>query len=181
MMIREHEVIKDIKIIENFRADDHRGSFVKIYNDQSYEENGIKMPIQEIFYSVSQKNVIRGMHFQTPPHNHDKLVHVIAGRVMDAIVDLRKGSPTYQKCISIMLQGDTRQAVYIPSGFAHGFLSLEDNTVMMYMVSRGYAAECDMGIRWDSVGMQWNVEKPIISDRDSQFSAMQEYESPFRL
>ncbi len=180
-MIREHELIKDIKIIENFQADDRRGSFVKIYNDESYASDRIVMPIREIFYSVSQKNVIRGMHFQTPPHDHDKLVHVIAGRVVDVIVDLRKDSPTYHKCISIMLQGNTKQAVYIPSGFAHGFLSLEDNTVMMYMVSQGYAAECDMGIRWDSVGMQWNVENPIISDRDNHFVSMQEYESPFRL
>lgn len=179
MTVREHEIIKEIKMIDNFNADDERGEFVKIYNDDAFNDCGIQMQIQEIFYSVSHKNVIRGMHFQTPPYDHDKLVHIIAGSVKDVIVDLRKDSPTYQQSICIELSAEKKQAVYIPSGFAHGFLCLEDNTVMMYMVSEGYAAAHDAGIRWNSIDMDWNVENPIISKRDSKFVSLKEYPSPF--
>lgn len=179
MTVREHTMIKEIKIIDNFNADDDRGAFVKIYNDDAFMDYGIQMQIQEIFYSVSRKNVIRGMHFQTAPYDHDKLVHIIAGKVKDVIVDLRKDSPTYQKSICIELSATKKQAVYIPRGFAHGFLSLEDNTIMMYMVSEGYAAAHDAGIRWDSIDMDWNVSNPIVSKRDSEFVSLKEYQSPF--
>lgn len=179
MKVKEHEDIKDIKIIDNFNAGDNRGEFVKIYNDDVFNDCGIQMQIQEIFYSVSHKNVIRGMHFQIPPYDHDKLVHIIAGSVKDVIVDLRKESATYQKSICIELNAGKKQAVYIPRGFAHGFMSLEDNTVMMYMVSEGYSATHDAGIRWNSIDMDWDAENPVLSKRDSEFSSLKEYQSPF--
>lgn len=174
-----HEIFSDIKIINNFSAIDYRGEFTKIYNENEFIAENIQMKVKEIFYSVSHKNVIRGMHFQIPPYAHDKLIHVISGRVKDVIVDLRKNSENYLKYIELELSGENKQAIYIPKGFAHGFQCLEENTVMMYMVSEGYVPDSDAGIRWDSFGMDWKTDNPIISEKDNNLPKIEEYNSPF--
>ncbi len=179
MDCREHEVFRDIKIIDNYRVVDERGDFIKIYNKELYRGFGIKTEIKEVFYSVSNRNVIRGMHFQTPPYGQDKIVHVLSGSVEDVIVDLRKGSRTYQQHIHIKLLADKPQSIYIPEGFAHGFRALEDYTVMEYLVSCGYHKENDCGIRWDSIGYDWQVEHAVISERDRSFPAMGDYHTMF--
>lgn len=179
MKAYSHEVIKDIIVLENFLASDTRGEFIKIYNKDFFEANNINFIPKEIFYSKSCKNVIRGMHFQLPPYEQAKLVHVISGCVEDVIVDLRKSSNTYGKSISIRLQAKDNLAIYIPSGFAHGFLATENNTAMMYIVDQVYSGESDAGIKWDTVGKKWNVDNPIISDRDSKFVALSDFRSPF--
>ena len=120
MRITQHWKFEDIKIIDLFSALDYRGEFIKIYNDNIYRKLGINMDIRESFYSLSHKNVIRGLHFQMPPHAHNKLVHVIHGSVLDVVVDLRKQSSYYKKAVSIELTDKEPRAIYIPQGFAHG-------------------------------------------------------------
>ncbi|MDD3716680.1 MAG: dTDP-4-dehydrorhamnose 3,5-epimerase family protein [Candidatus Marinimicrobia bacterium] len=161
------------------RFEDLRGSFTKLYGQKIFRNLGIDTELREVYYSVSARNVIRGMHFQEPPAHHGKLVTVACGSVRDVILDLRKNSPTYGKTADILLSGKKAEAFYIPPGFAHGFLSLEDNTLMQYLVSSEHCPEHDKGIRWDSIPFDWGVAKPLLSERDLHLPPFREFESPF--
>uniref|UniRef100_UPI0035632619 dTDP-4-dehydrorhamnose 3,5-epimerase family protein n=1 Tax=Ilyobacter sp. TaxID=3100343 RepID=UPI0035632619 len=108
--------LKGVFIIETFHAEDERGSFTKTYNKKFFKENKLCSKFKESYYSVSKKDVIRGMHFQLPPHDHEKLVYVIKGKIIDVILDLRKKSETYGKYISIELSEENRHSIYIPKG-----------------------------------------------------------------
>lgn len=178
MKIIETE-FQGVSIIENFYQSDMRGNFVKLYNETQFRKVGMDIQLKEIYYSTSQKDVIRGMHFQLPPHEHAKIVHVIKGSVTDVLVDLRKGSPHYRKVMEIYLTENKPQSVFIPKGLAHGFKCLEDNTVMLYQVTSGYSSAHDTGIAWDSIGYDWNIANPIISERDAGFISLKEFDSPF--
>lgn len=168
-----------VYIIDNFYQSDVRGNFVKLYNQEAFHEMGLDVELREIYYSTSQKGVIRGMHFQLPPHEHDKIVHVIKGSVMDVLVDLRKTSLHFKKVLEIHLTGDQPKSIFIPRGIAHGFKCLEDDTVMLYQVTSGYHPECDTGIAWNSIEYDWAVADPIISERDNSLISLKEFESPF--
>lgn len=170
---------EDIKVIESNHAMDERGSFTKIFNEAEFLSMGLQTEYKETYFSISHKDVIRGMHFQIPPYDHEKLVHVIAGAIVDVIVDLRKESPNYKKYIAIPLTAERRQSIYIPKGFAHGFKSLEDNTVMLYQVASGYQPNSDSGIAYDSIGFDWEIDMPILSKRDLEFVGLEEFISPF--
>jgi len=172
-------MLEQPKLMDIFHNGDVRGSFTKIFNAEQFEKLGFQTEYKEIYYSTSQKDVIRGMHFQVPPYDHEKLVHVISGSIIDVLVDLRKESPDFGKCMEFSLSAEKKQALYIPKGFAHGFRSLEDNTMMLYIVSTGYNAQCDKGIAYDSIGYDWGVDNPILSDRDKTFSRLEEFVSPF--
>lgn len=172
-------LINGVYVIENFNADDNRGSFIKIVNEEEFAKNGLSCDFREQYYSISKKNVIRGMHFQLPPCDHVKLVHVIKGKVLDVILDIRKNSKTYGKAISFELNSEERKSIYIPSGCAHGFKSMEDDTIMLYNVTTVYNKEADCGILWDSIGFDWDIENPIISSRDLSFSKLENFDSPF--
>jgi len=125
--------------------------------------------------------VVRGMHFQRPPFEHSKLVYVINGSILDVVLDIRKGSKTYGKFFSIELNENENTSLYIPVGFAHGFKALEDNTLMLYNVSGVYNRECDQGIKWDSIGFNWNISNPVLSDRDRTFIPLSDFETPFHI
>lgn len=168
-----------VYIIDNFYQYDIRGNFIKLYNEDQFQELGIDMQLKEIYYSTSQKDVIRGMHFQLPPHEHAKIVHVLKGSVTDVLVDLRRESPHYQKVLEIPLTGNKPRSVFIPKGIAHGFKALENDTVMIYQVTSGYSPAHDMGIAWGSIGYDWQITDPIISERDAGFITLKEFESPF--
>lgn len=170
---------KDVKIIEYFYSFDIRGSFIKLYNETEFEKHGLCTHFSEEYYSVSHKDTIRRMHFQTPPYQHAKLIHVIRGSVVDVIIDLRKDSPDYKKFIAIQLSGNKPKSIYIPEGFAHGFKCLEDNTIMIYNTSTVYNSESDSGILYESIGYDWNVDDPILSERDKTFCTLEEFDSPF--
>ncbi len=170
--------IPDVKLIKNFKAFDHRGSFTKVFNTHNFIKYGLPTTFDEIYYSISHSNVIRGMHFQKPPMDHDKIVFVISGSIIDVAVDLRINSPTYGEYVALSLQSD-ETSVYIPKGFAHGFKSLEDNTVVVYLVGSIYSQLYDSGIKWDSFGFDWNIQNPIISERDSKFPLLKNFNSPF--
>lgn len=178
MKIIETE-FQGVYIIENFYQFDIRGNFVKLYNQDAFREMGLDIELREIYYSTSQKDVIRGMHFQLPPYEHDKIVHVIKGNVTDVLVDLRKKSPHFKKVLEIHLTGNKPRSVFIPKGIAHGFKCMENNTVMLYQVTSGYQRSHDTGIAWNSIGYDWNITDPIISERDTNFISLKEFESPF--
>lgn len=177
-------VIKDLKLIGTKEitlsvAIDYRGSFTKIYHEGLYREAGIDFQLKEQFISVSSKDVVRGMHFQLPPYDCDKLVTVLEGAVLDVILDLRASSPTYLQTEQIELRGDRPKAILVPRGVAHGFLALEDHSMMLYNVSSVYAPHSDTGIRWDSFGFIWPTVKPVISNRDMELPTLDEFQTPF--
>lgn len=158
---------------------DDRGLFIKTYHKKIFEENGLEIDFRESFFSISKKNVIRGMHFQLPPDDHVKLVYCAYGKVLDVVVDIRNNSPTYGKFFFVELTEDNGNILYIPKGFAHGFKSLTDNSVVVYMTTKEYSPENDTGIRWDSFGFNWQVDNPILSERDKKFLPLSEFRSPF--
>jgi dTDP-4-dehydrorhamnose 3,5-epimerase len=124
--------------------------------------------------------VLRGLHFQTPPHEHAKLVTCILGRVWDVALDLRQASPTYGQHFSIELGQQEPCALYLPPGFAHGYLALEEPATMVYCVASEYAPNHDAGIRWDSAGIPWPIgSPPIVSPRDDALPAFKDFHSPF--
>jgi dTDP-4-dehydrorhamnose 3,5-epimerase len=158
---------------------DARGSFRKTWHPELLARHGIRMPLAEEFYSVSERDVLRGMHFQTPPHDHEKLVYCAAGKVLDVVLDLRRLSPTYGKTWSWELSPENGHLIYIPRGFAHGFLSLLPGSVMVYKTSTLHAPDHDAGVRWDSFGFEWPVAAPILSPRDQEHPQFTAFVSPF--
>lgn len=178
-MLRFEELnIKGCFEIQNFFAEDDRGCFVKTYHADTLLKNKLDFEIRESYYSISRKDVIRGMHFQLPPHDHHKMVYCLKGRVLDVILDLRKSSSTYLQLASLELE-EKKSSVFIPKGCAHGFLSLEDESIMVYNVSTVYAQEADSGIAWNSFGFNWPVQDPVLSKRDQEFIQLKAFESPF--
>jgi len=161
--------------IINSKFEDHRGSFVKTFNKEIFYENGLNYDFKESFYSVSKQNVLRGMHFQLPPHDHAKLVYVVDGDVLDVVLDIRKGSPTYGSYFSTRLSSKNAKSLYIDKGFAHGFLTLSTSATVVYLTSTGHAPKYDAGVRWDSFGFDWNgIQNPVTSIRDSSFDALKD-------
>ena len=158
---------------------DVRGAFIKTYHKESFEEIGLEFDLAEQYFSTSKKGVIRGMHFQLPPYAHAKLVYCITGGVLDVLVDLRKGSPTFGQYDCFELSAEKHNILYMPVGLAHGFRALSDDVIMLYNVSTTYHKEEDTGIRWDSFGFDWKVENPVLSGRDLSFQSLHEFVSPF--
>jgi dTDP-4-dehydrorhamnose 3,5-epimerase len=158
---------------------DERGFFIKTFHRDVFEYNGLETNFVEEYYSFSHKGVLRGLHFQLPPMDHVKLVYCVYGRVLDVIVDLRVGSPTYGDFEIFELSDEQANMVYIPKGLAHGFYVLSESAIMMYKVSTVYSPEHDTGILWNSIGIPWPDEKPIISKRDSEFLAFKDFKSHF--
>jgi dTDP-4-dehydrorhamnose 3,5-epimerase len=163
-----------VLLLENFVSEDKRGTFVKTFHSGVFQEKGLAVSFCESYYSVSQNNVLRGMHFQLPPHDHDKLVYVTQGKILDVVVDLRTSSSSYLQHIALEVN-EHNNAVYIPRGCAHGFLTLSETATVVYNVTSVYNPDADAGIRWDSIGYEWPVNSPVISDRDSKFLTMSEF------
>jgi len=171
--------ISGLMILKNPIFKDIRGFFQKIFSFNEFENNNLNVDFKEFYYSVSHKNVIRGMHFQTPPYEHSKLVFVNQGSVIDVVVDLRKLSPTYGKYFSIELTDSNEVALYIPIGLAHGFCSKMDNTIVNYLQTTVYSQKNDKGVLYNSFGFDWQIEHPILSDRDLTFQSFHHFKTPF--
>ena len=169
------------KLITGELAMDKRGSFFKPYNYENLLKMGIKFDVQEVFYSVSRKGVIRGMHFQKHPAEQEKIVTVIKGSVMDVILDLRTDSEYFGKFITICLKEDDGCSVLVPKGTAHGFLGLDSENIVLYLADASYSRENEDGIRYDSFGYDWGIIEPILSKRDLSFRGFDEFISPFRM
>jgi dTDP-4-dehydrorhamnose 3,5-epimerase len=159
--------------------DDPRGRFLKFYHDGQFAEKAFNFKPAEEFLSISHRGVIRGMHCQLPPVEQHKLVYCLSGRILDVILDLRVGSPTFRQWFSVELAGNAPKLLLIPAGIAHGFLSLEDDSTVLYCVTSVHDPARDGGVRWDSFGMNWPCDNPIISERDSKLPDAAAFKSPF--
>jgi len=158
---------------------DERGCFVKTFHRDVFRAHGLVTEFAEEYYSSSRRGVIRGLHFQTPPHEHTKIVYCVSGSVTDAVVDLRKGSPAFGQHVLLELSADKANMVYLPPGVAHGFCVRSETALLMYKVTTVYAPHHDAGIRWNSAGIPWDVREPILSPRDLSFPTFADFASPF--
>ena len=159
--------------------DDERGKFIKVFHENLFIAQGLQAQFVEEYYSVSFKNVIRGLHFQLPPMDHVKVVYCVEGEVMDVVVDLRVDSPTFGRYALFELSSTKANSIYIPKGMAHGFCALSEKAIMVYKVSTVYSPIHDAGILWDSVGIPWPAVDPVLSMRDQGFPKFEHFESPF--
>lgn len=175
------EPLPGVKILRPFVFEDERGCFVKPFHEGQLAGHGISMTVREEFFSTSGAGVLRGMHFQVPPQAHQKLVYCITGRVLDVVLDLRRSSSTFGQAAGFELSAANRHVVHIPVGFAHGFLSVEDGSCLVYKTDAVHALDCDAGIRWDSFGYDWPLDgkAPAVSARDIAHPAFAEFVSPF--
>lgn len=171
--------IQDLKILEPKIFEDIRGQFVKTFTDEFFKLQGLDINIKETYYSISHKNVIRGMHFQIPPDEHIKLVYVPQGEIIDVVLDIRKNSPSYGKFFEIKLSAENRKVLIIPKGLAHGFKSLKNNTNVTYMQTSCYSPNNDKGINYNSFGFDWKCSNPKLSDRDLSFPSLNDFITPF--
>jgi dTDP-4-dehydrorhamnose 3,5-epimerase len=159
--------------------EDERGLFTKTFHQETFEISNLDTHFTEEYFSRSKKNVIRGMHFQLPPEECTKIVYCVAGEVVDVVLDLRVGSPTYGKHEIFNLNDQLANILYIPIGLAHGFWTKSETAIVMYKVSKSYSPACDAGIRWDSVEIPWPTKIPILSKRDREFTSFDDFKSPF--
>lgn len=162
---------------------DSRGYFLESFNQRVFDE---LLGVEDYTFvqdneSMSSRNVLRGLHFQAPPYDQGKLVRVIRGQVLDVVVDIRRSSDTYGHHFSIKLDGDKKQMLWIPPGMAHGFASLEDQTIFAYKCTKYYEPSSEGCIYWNDkgLGIQWEVENPIISEKDLNGMAFKDFISPF--
>ena len=152
---------------------------MKTFHEPTFEELGLASHFAEQYYSISGRGVLRGLHFQTPPYDHDKLITCLGGEILDVALDLRKDSPTYGRHVMVTLSAATSSQIYIPRGFAHGFYVLSDEAVVLYDVTSAYAPDNDKGVLWSSAGIPWPDDSPVLSERDMTFPAFQEFDTPF--
>lgn len=163
---------------------DERGFFCETYNEKLFAENGITIDFVQDNHSFSaSQGVLRGLHFQTPPVAQDKLVRVTRGRVFDVLVDVRLGSVTYKKWIGVEVSAEKWNQVFVPKGFLHGFVTLEDNTEFLYKVSAAFAPECDRSVRFDDpeIGIEWPlpIDQIQLSSKDKNAPLLAEIETGF--
>lgn len=160
---------------------DGRGYFFESFNALQAQTAGIPCAFVQDNQSLSSRGVLRGLHFQAPPYAQAKLVRVVSGSVNDVVVDIRKSSPTYGKHYTAHLSADNFRMLFVPEGFAHGFETLEDNTIFQYKCSGYYHKESEGGLRWNdpTLGIQWELDSPLVSDKDQVLPLWEAFESPF--
>ncbi|WP_395392889.1 dTDP-4-dehydrorhamnose 3,5-epimerase [Novosphingobium sp. BL-8A] len=172
-----------VQLIRSKRHGDTRGWFTEVYSEPKFTTLGITCTFVQDNHSLSVPAfTLRGLHFQTPPKGQDKLVRCIRGRIFDVAVDIRKGSPTYGHWVGAELSAENGHQLFIPIGFAHGFMTLEPDCEVTYKCSDIYAPDHDGGIRWDSVGIDWPLPDgtaPELSAKDKVQPTLAEFDSPF--
>jgi len=172
------ELLPQAWLVKLARIGDLRGVFVKTLSKSMLDKIGCQFELREEYYSESKKDVIRGMHFQTPPHDHVKIIYCVSGSVLDVLLDLRPG-PTYGKSCSTMLESSAPSLLIVPKGVAHGFRSLTDDALLVYKTSSEYSPEHDTGILWNSFKFDWGLDNPILSDRDTNQCNFKDFTTPF--
>ncbi|PTS92087.1 dTDP-4-dehydrorhamnose 3,5-epimerase [Pedobacter sp. HMWF019] len=177
--------IADLLVIEPKVWKDNRGYFYESYNARILAEAGVDVSFVQDNQSFSQKGTLRGLHAQKAPFAQGKLVRVLQGKVLDVAVDIRRNSPTYGQHYSIELSGENHKQLWVPPGFLHGFLTLEDNTIFTYKVSNYYDKESEIGVIWNDpdLNIEWSREIPeaelLLSDKDLVLPAFKDLKSPF--
>ena len=173
--------IEGLLIIEPIIFHDSRGCFLESWNQKKFNELGINENFVQDNQSISSKGVLRGLHFQNPPFAQAKLVSVIKGAVIDVAVDLRLNSKTYGMHCSVLLNSDNHKLFFIPKGFAHGFITLEDNTIFSYKCSDFYNKDSEESLIWNDkdLAIDWQITNPIVSEKDSNAKYFKDYKSKF--
>jgi dTDP-4-dehydrorhamnose 3,5-epimerase len=179
MKIIETE-LDGVVVIEPNVFNDQRGYFFETYNQNRYQEAGIKSNFVQDNLSFSKKGTLRGMHYQHP-HDQAKLVQVIQGEVFDVVVDIRRESPTFGKWIGQNISDENKQQIFVPEGFAHGFCVLSETALFHYKCSDFYAPECEGGIHWSDpdVAIDWPLDSPMVSEKDGAFSRLKDIAKDF--
>jgi dTDP-4-dehydrorhamnose 3,5-epimerase len=173
-----HTLIDGVKLLSPYLHSDERGQFCKTFHREQFQRLGFDFVPREQFFSISKQKVLRGIHFQLPPHDSAKLVFCAAGSVLDVVVDLRK-SRKPGAVFSRKLDALSREMIFIPKGCAHGFLALEDNSMVFYLADAIHVPSHDEGILWKSIDFDWGLDAPILSKRDAGFMPLDEFRSPF--
>ncbi|HPK04660.1 MAG TPA: dTDP-4-dehydrorhamnose 3,5-epimerase [Bacteroidales bacterium] len=173
--------IPDVLIIKPVVFRDERGYFFESFHSERYREAGIDFAFVQDNESKSQKGVLRGLHLQKPPFAQGKLIRVVKGAVLDVVVDVRRNSPYYGKWVSTILTEENKWMFWVPPGFAHGFLTLENDTVFFYKCTAFYNKGSEMAIRWNDpqLAINWGIEDPILSEKDKNSPFFSEFISPF--
>jgi dTDP-4-dehydrorhamnose 3,5-epimerase len=171
-------------IIEPRVFPDGRGFFMEFYNRDEFAQNGLTEPFVQDNHSRSRKGVVRGLHYQIKPAPMGKLVKCASGSIFDAGVDVRKGSPTFGKWYGEILTGDNHKMLYLPPGFAHGFLALDDNTEVIYACTNVYSPESERALLWNdpAVGIKWPLDKAgkvVVSDKDARSPGLKDADTNF--
>ena len=171
-MIFTETSLKGAFLIEPERLEDERGFFARTWCQREFEAHGLNSRLVQCNISFNKKmGTLRGMHYQVAPYEEARLVRCTQGAIYDVIIDLRPESSTFKQYIAAVLTAQNRTMLYVPEGFAHGFLTLEDNTEVFYQMSEFYAPEYARGVRWNdpAFGIQWPAEVQVISDRDQNY------------
>jgi len=171
-MIFHETKLQGAYLVDAERIADERGFFARSFCREEFRKYGLEDSVAQCNISFNaKKHTLRGLHYQIAPYEEAKLVRCTRGKIYDVIVDLRAGSPTFRQWYAAELSGENRRMLYIPPGFAHGLLTLEDNTEVFYTMFNFYSPDHARGIRWNdpAIGIQWPVERPVISERDRSF------------
>lgn len=172
-----------ILLLNPNRFKDRRGFFAETYNRKKYVEMGIDIDFVQDNHSISRDiGTLRGMHFQAPPHAQGKLVRCGHGALFDVVVDIRRGSQTYGQWLGYKLSAENGHQLYVPIGFAHGFVTLEPDSEIVYKCSDYYAPETEGSLRWEDpdIGIEWPLQgNPILSEKDAIAPLLKDFESPF--
>ncbi len=182
MNIKKTPIQGLLELQPNILKDD-RGYFLESWNKEELNNKGFKFNFVQDNQSYSQKNILRGIHFQLPPFDQGKLVRVVQGSAIDVAVDLRKKSPTYGKHHKVLLSDKKQNMFWIPNGFGHGFISLQNNTLFLYKCTNYYDKKSECSIIWNdpSLNINWGISNPILSEKDLQGISFKEFNSPFTL
>lgn len=178
----ETTALPDVLIITPARHGDARGFFSESWNRHTLQGAGVTLPefVQDNHSMSHQAGTVRGLHYQSPPHAQGKLVRCGRGRLFDVAVDARRGSPTYGHWVGVELSFENGRQLWIPAGFLHGFSTREPDTEIVYKCTAHYDRGSDGVVRWDSLGIDWDVSEPVLSDKDRNAQAFADWVSPFR-
>lgn len=173
--------LEGVLIIQPQVFEDDRGYFFEAFNAINYRKAGLPTDFVQDNESKSKKGVLRGLHFQKPPFAQGKLIRVIQGAVMDVAVDIRKNSSTYGAWTSVVLSSENKMAFWVPEGFAHGFVTLAEENIVLYKCTAPYNKESEGAIRWNdpTVNVNWNIENPLLSPKDTVSPFLKDFVSPF--
>lgn len=173
--------IPAVKLIVPKVIGDERGYFMESFRESALKDVGIDDNFVQDNQSLSGKGILRGLHFQVPPFAQSKLVRVVSGAVLDVAVDLRKSSPTYGQYVAELLDTENMHQLYVPKGFAHGFLTLEENTIFQYKCGGYYNKESELGLQWNDpeIGIDWRIDNPKLSAKDQDNLLLKDFSSPW--
>ena len=172
-----------LTIIESQVFEDSRGYFYEGFNQRSLQSQGLDIEVIQTNISESEKDVVRGLHFQNPPFEQGKLIRVLKGAVLDVVVDIRTGSTTFGKHFMIELSEKNKKALWVPPGFAHGFRTLENHTLFYYDCTQVYNKDSEGSIRWNDpeLAIDWGIDHPTLSEKDGKAPYFQAFESRFSI